>query len=139
MASVFLPHSVSCILLVLCQDTVTVYKVGYSQQTRLRFKYVVNSVNFLQYGRKVTTCNLFFNTLTVYFTKLFLKTYIKRAQKALYRFQILSIYLGFFPHPNFYFKYCFRSYYVIYFLKAAILKEIIIFKITECIIQFTQI
>lgn len=58
------------------------HKVGYSQQTRLRLKYVVNSVNFLQYERKVTTCNLFFNTMTVYFTKLFLKTYIKQAQKA---------------------------------------------------------
>lgn len=93
MASVFLPHSVSCILLVLCQNTVTVYKVGYSQQTRLRFKYVVNSVNFLQYERKVTTCNLFFNTLTVYFAKLFFKTY-KISTKSTVLFKILSIYLG---------------------------------------------
>lgn len=29
------------------RTTVTVYKVGYSQQTRLRFKYAVNLVNIL--------------------------------------------------------------------------------------------
>lgn len=51
------------------------YKVGYSQQTRLRFKYVVNSVNFLQFERKVTTCNSFFNTLTMYLLKYFKRHY----------------------------------------------------------------
>lgn len=51
------------------------YKVGYSQQTRLRFKYVVNSVNFLQFERKVTTCNFFFNALTMYLLKYFKRHY----------------------------------------------------------------
>lgn len=56
------------------------YKVGYSQQTRLRFKYVVNSVNFLQFERKVTTCNFFFNALTMYLLK-YLKRHYKMSMK----------------------------------------------------------